>query len=147
MQQNLADHRFGLDRHAWTVLSLLSTMEPDFAEFDEASQMYDVCIQTSVFVKGSNRWIAVALYPQLAPDGLSKVMVVGEDTLTDEIYVEDWHPSHRDHAPSPADPHNFTVHRFRAEELAEAAGFVRTQLASAYRSLRVTRTVVAALEA
>lgn len=145
MHQALADTRFGLDRHAWTLLNLLSTMTPDFAEFLEEARMYDVCIQTTVFVKGSNRWIALVLYPQLVPSGPSKVMLLGQDSITDELYVEDWQPSVRDTAPAPDDPHAFTVHRFPLDRLPAAAQFVKDRLATAYGSLRVARGVLQVL--
>lgn len=145
MHQALADTRFGLDRHAWTLLNLLSTMTPDFADFLEEARMYDVCIQTTVFVKGSNRWIALVLYPQIVPSGPSKVMLLGQDSITDELYVEDWDPSLRDTALTAEDPHTFTVRRFPSEDLAAAAQFVKGRLATAYRSLRVARGVLQGL--
>jgi len=146
VHQQLADPTFGLDQHASAMLDLLSTIEPTFAEFEQQAKLFDVCIQTSVYVKGENRWLALTLYPQLAPTGISKVMVFGEDALTDDIYVEDWAPSHRDSAPAPMDFHTFTARRFHRDDRDEAVNFIWEQLTMAYRAMRVTRSVVHALE-
>lgn len=141
----LADLSFGLDRYAAPILSVLSTFEPDFAEFDETAQMYDVRIHTHQFFAGNRRWAALVLYPQLAPSALRTVVLFGRDPSEDGIVVETWAPLmgfRVGEGPTVEDaPAQVSRRRFQHSELVEATEYVRRELAQAYRAMRASRAV------
>lgn len=134
MTTRIGDLTFGLDRHAWGMLSILSTLEPDFADFDEGIQMYDVNILTGVHREGNKNWASLALFPKLEPTGPRKLIAFGRDSCADEIVIESWRTTESaeidETTPS-------TLRRFASKDLMEAVGFVRNELSCAYSKLRV----------
>jgi hypothetical protein len=136
----ISDPTFGLDRYAWPLLNLLSTLEPDFAVFDEGAQMYDVALQTHVYCAGDKRWGALVLFPRLTPEGLRSVVTFGRCVYQDEIVVESWSPLDRfvaDGYPTPADEHgDARTRRFSPKDIMQAAAFIKAELGSAYEALR-----------
>lgn len=139
----IADFTFGLDRYAWSLLHVLSTLEPDFAVYDEAAQLYDVRLHTHLLFAGDRRWSAIAIYPQLVPRGLRTVVAFGRDTHDDTIVVETWGPLQGflvGEAPTTEDePAQVTRRRFAPAELMQAAEYIRTELARSYGTMRATR--------
>lgn len=145
----IADPTFGLDRLALPLLSVLSTLEPDFADFDETAQMYDIQVQTHLYAAGDKRWAALVMYPRLEPSGVRTVVTFGRDPNEEAIVVESWGPLPGfavGGSPTVADaPTGLTVQRFAASDIMSAAGAVKAELARAYRSLRAARDLTAQL--
>lgn len=145
----IADLTFGLDRIALPLLSLLSTMDPDFADFEEGPQMYDVLIQTHTYFSGDRRWAALVMFPNLAPDGLRYVVTFGRDPYDDVIVVESWGPCQAfevGESPTASDvPENCRGRRFGPTELIPAVSFIRAELAMAYRTMRASRAMATEL--
>lgn len=131
----IGDPTFGLDRYAWPLLSVLSTLEPDFADFDDVAQRYDVAIQTGLHHAGDRRWVSLELFARLEPIGPRKRVAFGRDPLVDEIVVESWQPTEigtvEDMTPS-------GLRRFAPRDLMEAVAFVRSELSEGYRVLRAS---------
>lgn len=126
MMQRIADTTVGLDRYAWPLVAILSTLEPDFARFDEQSNAYDVRIKTGVYARdGAPNWAQLTM--AFKPLGLQKVIAFGRDTYRDEIVVQVWevHGDGLEEQPS-------TLHRFAPPDLMRVALFIRDELAQAY---------------
>jgi hypothetical protein len=124
-------------------------MEPDFAQFDEKSQMYDIRIQTYPYFAGDKRWAALVTYPHLEAEGLRHVVMFGRDTHQDMIVVHSWAPIARfavGESPTTGDePVEATVRRFAPQDLMLAVAFIRSEIALAYGSLRSSRKLTADL--
>jgi len=134
MTTRIGDLTFGLDRFAWPLLSILSTLEPDFADFDEGTQMYDVTIQTGVHRVGDKNWVSLVLFPKLEPSGPRKLIAFGRDSCVDEIVVESWQATESSEIDETTPS---TLQRFAAKDLMEAVGYIRSELSCAYSALRV----------
>jgi hypothetical protein len=145
----IGDLSFGLDRYALSLLSVLSTIEPEFAAFDEEAQRYDIRIQTHLLFAGDRRWAALVIYPQLAPAGLRTVVAFGRDTHEDAIVVESWGPLARfavGEAPTVEDaPPLVSGKRFAPGDLMRAAEHIQNELERAYRAMRASHDVTAGL--
>lgn len=151
MTTRIADLTFGLDRYATPLLSILSTHEPDFAEFDESPQMYDVRVQTHALLAGDRRWAALVIFPQLAPVGIRTVVTFGRDVHDDTVVVETWGPLQGfavGEAPTVEDtPPQVTRWRFQPGELMGAAEYIRKELARSYGTMRASREMTSQLTA
>lgn len=145
----IADPTFGLDRYAFPLLSILSTQEPDFAEFDDAAQTYDVRVETHPFFAGDRRWGALVIFPKLVPTGLRTVVIFGRDPYDDDIVVETWGPLQGfavGASPTVEDtPPQVDRWRFQPLQLMDAAVHIRKELARAYGAMRASHDVTAQL--
>lgn len=128
----IADPTFGLDRYAWTLLALLSTFEPNFAEFNDAAMMYEVRLQTDPHRGAGKNWAAITMAPAMAGTGPRKTIAFGRSAYQDEIVVQSWElMSGTEACETPS-----TLHRFKPDELVKAAEFVRDELGRAYVEAR-----------
>lgn len=145
----IADPTFGLDRYALPMLSLLSTREPDFADFNEGAQMYDVLVQTHVFAAAGKRWVALVMFPRLVAEGLRHVVTFGRDPYHDEIVVQSWGPVLElaaGDAPTPSDiPPGVKERRCHPLDIMASVDFIRGELALAYRAMRTSLVVMEGL--
>lgn len=136
----ISDPTFGLDRYAWGLLNLLSTLEPDFAVFDEEAQMYDVALQTHIYCAGDKRWGALVLFPRLAPQGIRSVVTFGRCVHQDEIVVESWSPRHKfvtgEYPTSSDEQGDARTRRFNPKDIVQAVTFIKAELTFAYGLMR-----------
>jgi hypothetical protein len=128
----IADPTFGLDRYALPLMTILSMEEPDFAEFLDEAQMYDVTLLTDVYRTGNRSWISVTMFGALEGRGPRKVIAFGMDPFADAIGVEVFDITE---APELADVPSQMV-RFPPRDLMRVAGHIKSLLAEAYKALR-----------
>jgi len=124
---NVSDPTFGVDRYAWSLLTLLSTYEPDFADFNEASQQYDVRLQTDVYSAGTRRWVSLTLFRTSTSNEPLLTVAFGRDPFVDEIVVE---------CAAPGQGNKPSQHRFDPSDLMDAASRIRHELGFAYRAVQ-----------
>jgi hypothetical protein len=128
----LADPSFGIDRYALSLLAILSTYEPDFAEFLEEARVYDVSLRTDVYRSGTKNWVSLTLFGFLDGHGPRRVIAFGRDSFVDQIVVEMW-----DATETPElDEVSSGMARFDPKDLMRVALHIKELLASAYQGLR-----------
>lgn len=90
MKQNLADPSFGLDGKIQAVLSILSTQEPSWAEFNEQAQMFEVSFRSGIYYEdGLDPQVWLAMFSSMVPRGPCLLLTVGVD-MQGQIKVEPW---------------------------------------------------------
>lgn len=131
----IADPSFGLDRYAVSLLALLSTFEPDFADFLEEAQMYDVNLRTGVYSVGTRHWVSLTMFAALDGSGPRRVIAFGQDPFVDEIVVELWDATE---APE-LDGVRSSMVRFPPRELMRVAQHIKELLGISYRDIRAAQ--------
>jgi hypothetical protein len=128
----IADLSFGVDPYALPLLAILSTAEPDFADFLEEAKLYDVSLRTDVYRSGTRNWVSITMFGALDGRGPRKVVAFGRDPFVDAIGLEIWdltEAADLDEVPSQ------TV-SFSPRDLMKVAQHIKGLLANAYQTLR-----------
>ncbi len=90
MRQQIVDTTFGFDPKLQAVLSILATKEPNFATFDDASQMYEISFRTGIqYEEGLEPQVWIAMFPQQVPEGECIVLSVGVD-ISGQVKISLW---------------------------------------------------------
>lgn len=88
MDQGCADLTFGLQPQALAIAHLLAGMVPDFADWDEESDRFDVEINTFPWYNGEEKCVCLLVWQRSRDHCLH--IVFGEDRKTDALFVEHW---------------------------------------------------------
>lgn len=95
-QKYIADMTFGIGEQALAILQMLSRFSPDFAQYNEGLNEYNIHIETRGWYNGRENGVALILfsrhYTESSKDDPQTAFVItfGEDRNSDTIFVDQW---------------------------------------------------------
>jgi hypothetical protein len=133
MNQKIADPALGLDRKLQAILHILSTVQPSFAEFNEEAQMYNISFRTGIFYEeGLGPQVWVAMFPQLAPEGVCLIQGIGVD-IQGQIKISEWADLEALRQNEQPDPNRRVGDLLRFRQVQQAIDHVVARFTRAYR--------------
>jgi len=94
----IGDPSLGLNAQALAILSLLSKIEPEFAEWDEPTQSRKIAIRSYAWYNGRENGVTLTIRRELdaPPEQVQNVLVLtfGECRSSDNIFVQQWVSNH-----------------------------------------------------
>jgi hypothetical protein len=86
----IGDITLGIDKQAWTLLTMLSNEESSFAQFDDELGEYDLRVDCRTLYNGREKHVALQVY---VADSTAKHLVIsfGENRNSDSLVVTYWY--------------------------------------------------------